>query len=234
MDICPDCAFCSLKREQCQDIKALNRVHCNPGGFSPYINPQISAQHGGEEGKVPSCVSCCSLGRSLHWELGKGRKKQGSLYPTPLQSRSSQSLEDDNVDFLRGMRLEYWCSRMAIYGCKDPAVTLWLKAEYDGFQDGDDPKKVGDRPWMFPSLPSPLLSLTFIPMSPDLRLERSSASQLLHVQELPVPPQEHLQPDGEKQPRCLLHSPLFHDWRLHSQLQVPAGFTGPLLFLLGG
>lgn len=65
------------------------------------------------------------------------------------------------MDFLRGMRLEYWCSRMAIYGCKDPAVTLWLKAEYDAFQDGDGLTKVGEHQWMFPSL--------FSSSFPDLR-----------------------------------------------------------------
>ncbi|NXH99389.1 ACRBP protein, partial [Pachycephala philippinensis] len=109
-DLCPDCAFCSLKREQCQNMETLNRVPCDSGGFSTYINPQISAQHGNAEGK----------------------------------SRSSQSLEDYNTDFLRGMRLEYWCSQMAIHGCTDPAVTFWLKAEYDAFQDGDVSKKICD------------------------------------------------------------------------------------------
>ncbi|XP_048150088.1 acrosin-binding protein [Corvus hawaiiensis] len=110
MDLCPDCAFCSLKREQCQNMETLNRVHCDSGSFSTYINPQISAQHGDAEGK----------------------------------SRSSQTLEDYNIDFLRGMRLEYWCSRLAIHGCKDPAVTLWLKAEYDAFQDRDGSRKICD------------------------------------------------------------------------------------------
>ncbi|XP_068887558.1 acrosin-binding protein [Aphelocoma coerulescens] len=110
MDLCPDCAFCSLKREQCQNMETLNRVHCDSGGFSTYINPQISAQHRDAEGK----------------------------------SRSSQTLEDYNMDFLRGMRLEYWCSRLAIHGCKDPAVTLWLKAEYDAFQDRDGSRKICD------------------------------------------------------------------------------------------
>ncbi|NXB39455.1 ACRBP protein, partial [Eulacestoma nigropectus] len=113
VDLCPDCAFCSLKREQCQNMETLNRVHCDSGGFSTYINPQISAQHGDAEGKVP---------REL----------------------SLQTLEDYNTDFLRGMRLEYWCSQMAIHGCKDPAVTLWLKAEYDAFQDGDGSSKICD------------------------------------------------------------------------------------------
>ncbi|NXB43296.1 ACRBP protein, partial [Leucopsar rothschildi] len=110
VDLCPDCAFCSLKREQCQNIKTLNRVHCDSGSFSTYINPQIAAQHGKIEGK----------------------------------SRSSQTLEHYNMDFLRGIRMEYWCSRMAIYGCRDPAVTLWLKAEYDAFQDGDGSGKICD------------------------------------------------------------------------------------------
>lgn len=47
-----------------------------------------------------------------------------------------------------------------------------------------------------------------------------------------MPPEEHLQREGEKQPRCLLHSLIFRGWPLHGQ--VPAGLTGPLLFLLGG
>ncbi|XP_014739599.1 PREDICTED: acrosin-binding protein [Sturnus vulgaris] len=110
VDLCPDCAFCSLKREQCQNIKTLNRVHCDSGSFSTYINSQISAQHGEIEGK----------------------------------SKSSQTLKHYNMDFLRGIRMEYWCSRMAIYGCRDPAVTLWLKAEYDAFQDGDGSGKICD------------------------------------------------------------------------------------------
>ncbi|XP_030803421.1 acrosin-binding protein [Camarhynchus parvulus] len=110
VDLCPDCAFCSLKREQCQNIESLNRVHCDSGAFSPYINPEISAQQGHIQG----------------------------------QSMSSQTLNDYNMNFLRGMRMEYWCSRMAIYGCNDPAVTLWLKAEYETFPDTDSSGKICD------------------------------------------------------------------------------------------
>ncbi|NXE95224.1 ACRBP protein, partial [Menura novaehollandiae] len=109
-DLCPDCAFCSLKREQCQNIKTLNRVPCDTDSFATYINPQISAQHQDAQDKP----------------------------------RSSKTLEDYDMDFLRGLRLEYWCSRMAIHGCEDPAVTLWLKEEYNAFQDGDAPSKICD------------------------------------------------------------------------------------------
>ncbi|NXA79282.1 ACRBP protein, partial [Thryothorus ludovicianus] len=101
VDLCPDCAFCSLKREQCQNVETLNRVPCDSGAFSTYMNPQISAQYWGTEEK----------------------------------SSSSETPENYNMDFLRGMRMEYWCSRVAIYGCNDPAVTVWLKIEYDAFQD---------------------------------------------------------------------------------------------------
>ncbi|XP_042723814.1 acrosin-binding protein isoform X1 [Lagopus leucura] len=45
MDLCPACAFCSLKMEQCQNIYNLRRVRCETGSFIAYINPQISTQH---------------------------------------------------------------------------------------------------------------------------------------------------------------------------------------------
>ncbi|XP_063249501.1 acrosin-binding protein [Prinia subflava] len=110
VDLCPDCAFCSLKREQCQNIETLNRIPCDSGSFSTYINPQISSQYEDEEGK----------------------------------SKSSETLEDYDMDFLSGTNLEYWCSRMAIYGCKDPAVSFWLKVDYDAFEDGDGSGKICD------------------------------------------------------------------------------------------
>ncbi|XP_009945832.1 PREDICTED: acrosin-binding protein [Leptosomus discolor] len=53
MDLCPDCAFCSLKMEQCQN-KILHRVDCKTGSFITYINPQISAQHQAAGNKISS------------------------------------------------------------------------------------------------------------------------------------------------------------------------------------
>ncbi|KAJ7413574.1 hypothetical protein WISP_89471 [Willisornis vidua] len=110
MDLCPDCAFCSLKMEQCRNIKTVNRVQCNRGDFHTYINPQILAQHQDAENKT----------------------------------RSSETLEDSDTDFFRGLRSEYWCSQMAIHGCKDPTVALWLQAEYAAFQGGSSPSKICD------------------------------------------------------------------------------------------
>ncbi|XP_010022073.1 PREDICTED: LOW QUALITY PROTEIN: acrosin-binding protein [Nestor notabilis] len=110
MDLCPHCAFCSLKREQCQNIHTLNRVHCETGNFSPYINPQILAQH------------------------------QAASNKTSFPDTS----EYYGMDVFRGLRAEYWCSRMATYGCEDVRVALWLKAEYTAFKDGDNPNQICD------------------------------------------------------------------------------------------
>uniref|UniRef100_A0A8V0ZRI2 Acrosin-binding protein n=1 Tax=Gallus gallus TaxID=9031 RepID=A0A8V0ZRI2_CHICK len=52
MNLCPACAFCSLKVEQCQNIYHLRRVHCKTGSFITYINPQISTQHRAAGNKV--------------------------------------------------------------------------------------------------------------------------------------------------------------------------------------
>ncbi|NXW30991.1 ACRBP protein, partial [Phaetusa simplex] len=117
MDLCPNCAFCSLKREQCRHIKNLKRVHCETGVFNPYINPQISAQY-----------------------QAAGNK-----------TSSPETSEYYGVDIFRGLRVEYWCSRIATRGCEDPRVALWLKAEYTAFQDGDAPSQVGAQ-WVLPSL----------------------------------------------------------------------------------
>uniref|UniRef100_A0A674I8M1 Acrosin-binding protein n=1 Tax=Terrapene triunguis TaxID=2587831 RepID=A0A674I8M1_9SAUR len=48
MDLCPDCAFCSLKREQCHGVSDLRRVHCNVGRL-PVSNPLLCWQVGSLE-----------------------------------------------------------------------------------------------------------------------------------------------------------------------------------------
>lgn len=80
MDLCPDCAFCSLKREQCQNIESLNRVHCGSGAFSPYINPEIAAQHGRIQGQVPSQL-CLLLLCSCTGSWGGGERSMAHFIP---------------------------------------------------------------------------------------------------------------------------------------------------------
>uniref|UniRef100_A0A452IP90 Acrosin-binding protein n=1 Tax=Gopherus agassizii TaxID=38772 RepID=A0A452IP90_9SAUR len=47
MELCPDCAFCSLKREQCRGVSDLRRVHCD--GHSPVSNAPLCLQVGSLE-----------------------------------------------------------------------------------------------------------------------------------------------------------------------------------------
>ncbi|OXB76274.1 UNVERIFIED_CONTAM: hypothetical protein H355_014682 [Colinus virginianus] len=110
IDLCPACAFCSLKMEQCQNIYNLRRVHCEKGSFTAYINPQISTQH-----------------------RDAGNK---TSFPKPLEFSGTQ--------VSGGLRPEYWCSLIAIQGCDDPRVMLWLQAEHATFQVGDDPSQICD------------------------------------------------------------------------------------------
>uniref|UniRef100_A0A663F6Z9 Acrosin-binding protein n=1 Tax=Aquila chrysaetos chrysaetos TaxID=223781 RepID=A0A663F6Z9_AQUCH len=168
VDLCPDCAFCSLKREQCLNIRNLDRVRCQTGSFTAYINPQIS---------------------------------HGSLYPNPLQTSSPETSEY----YGRGLRMEYWCSRIATHGCEDPRVTLWLKAEYAAFQDGDAPSQICDS--------DGLRHPNYCMFKSHQCLQQSLYNQRVR-----------------SSPHCPLHSLLLRGWSLHSQPRVPAGLAGPLLF----
>ncbi|CAM4449876.1 unnamed protein product [Caretta caretta] len=69
MDLCPDCAFCSLKREQCHGASDLRRVHCDAGTFTTYINPEISAQYQAVGNKVGSLEAMGYYGMEVYGGL---------------------------------------------------------------------------------------------------------------------------------------------------------------------
>ncbi|NXA53250.1 ACRBP protein, partial [Nothocercus julius] len=63
MHLCPGCAFCSLKREQCQNTTSLRRVSCDTSNFISYINPRISAEHqaAGDQVSSPAALEYSGL-----------------------------------------------------------------------------------------------------------------------------------------------------------------------------
>ncbi|XP_053918371.1 acrosin-binding protein-like [Cuculus canorus] len=65
------------------------------------------------------------------------------LQAAEKETSSSQPLQVNKTENLGGPRVEQWCSRIASRGCEDPRVSLWLKAEYNAFQEGDAPAQVG-------------------------------------------------------------------------------------------
>jgi len=137
------------------------------------------------------------------------------------------------MEIFRGLRAEYWCSHMATHGCGDPRVTLWLKAEYAAFKDRDGPSQV-DAQRVLPSL---LLRFVLWPSFPSPQICDSGGVQ--HPSYCTFKSHQCLQHSLYNQkvrssPHCPLHSCLLHSWSLHSQPQIPAGFTGPLLATLVG
>ncbi|XP_040834948.1 acrosin-binding protein [Ochotona curzoniae] len=48
------------------------------------------------------------------------------------------------LDVYGGLRMDFWCARLATKGCEDTRVAGWLQTEFLSFQDGDFPTKVCD------------------------------------------------------------------------------------------
>lgn len=200
MDLCPDCAFCSLKREQCQNSSNLRRVRCGKGNFITYINPQISAQHQAMGNKVlstPPLQSACAMGG------GDGEEE--------AQLSSSHPFADRLPRALWHAVLPRAASRVLVQpdshpGLRRPSCDALAAGRVCRLPSRGHPKPGGCRVGA-PISPSPLPPLAFIPISPDLRLGWSSAPQLLRLQEPPVSAAQPPQPEGEKQPVTLPSPP---------------------------
>lgn len=65
------------------------------------------------------------------------------------------------LDMYGGLRMDFWCARLATKGCEDIRVSGWLQTEFLSFQDGDFPTKVRAFPQ---SSTLPQLSL-FLPVT---------------------------------------------------------------------
>nr|XP_006006535.1 PREDICTED: acrosin-binding protein [Latimeria chalumnae] len=48
------------------------------------------------------------------------------------------------MELYGGLRVDYWCNRLAVSGCDDERVSGWLMMEYSFFQHGDLPNKICD------------------------------------------------------------------------------------------
>ncbi|KAF3816420.1 hypothetical protein GH733_014593 [Mirounga leonina] len=48
------------------------------------------------------------------------------------------------LDMYGGLRMDFWCARLATKGCEDIRVSGWLQTEFLSFQDGDFPTKICD------------------------------------------------------------------------------------------
>ena len=60
------------------------------------------------------------------------------------------------LDLYGGLRMDFWCARLATKGCEDNRVASWLQTEFLSFQDGDFPTRVSPTP-LTTLPPGPLL-----------------------------------------------------------------------------
>ncbi|XP_036614517.1 acrosin-binding protein isoform X2 [Trichosurus vulpecula] len=52
------------------------------------------------------------------------------------------------LELFGGLRMDFWCGRLAMKGCEDTRVSSWLQTEFLSFQDGDYPSKICDSDYM--------------------------------------------------------------------------------------
>ncbi|XP_032972379.1 acrosin-binding protein [Rhinolophus ferrumequinum] len=124
-------------------------------GFGKTVCDSLGRQH------IATCPLCdfCSLKlEQCHSEANLQRQQCDSSHKTPFMSPllTSQSLSVGiqmgtvqsgrfyGMDFYGGLRMDFWCARLATKGCEDNRVASWLQTEFLSFQDGDFPTKICD------------------------------------------------------------------------------------------
>ncbi|XP_077025961.1 acrosin-binding protein isoform X3 [Tamandua tetradactyla] len=124
-------------------------------GFGKSVCDSLGRRH------VLSCAYCdfCSLKlEQCYSESNLQRQRCDSTHRTnflsPLllsqsisigtQASSTRSGRFYGLDLYGGLRMDFWCGRLATKGCEDSRVASWLQAEFLSFQDGDFPTKICD------------------------------------------------------------------------------------------
>lgn len=83
--------------------------------------------------------------------------------PHPTQAGTSESGRFYGLDLYGGLRMDFWCARLATKGCEDVRVSSWLQTEFLSFHNGDFPTKVSP-------FPSQALGGHGMPLSPQTGL----------------------------------------------------------------
>ncbi|XP_012615949.1 acrosin-binding protein isoform X2 [Microcebus murinus] len=124
-------------------------------GFGKSVCDNLGRRH------TSTCALCdfCSLKlEQCHSEANLQRQPCDHSHRTPFVSPllTSQSLSIGTqvgriemgryygLDLYGGLRMDFWCARLATKGCEDDRVSGWLQTEFLSFQDGDFPTKICD------------------------------------------------------------------------------------------
>ncbi|XP_012493350.1 PREDICTED: acrosin-binding protein isoform X2 [Propithecus coquereli] len=124
-------------------------------GFGKSVCDNLGRRH------TSTCALCdfCSLKlEQCRSEANLQRQPCDNSHRTPFVSPllTSQSLSIGTqvghmemgrfygLDLYGGLRMDFWCARLATKGCEDDRVSGWLQTEFLSFQDGDFPTKICD------------------------------------------------------------------------------------------
>ncbi|XP_058938541.1 acrosin-binding protein isoform X1 [Kogia breviceps] len=135
--------------------KAWQHLEDEIFGFGKSVCDSLGRRH------LATCTLCdfCSLKlEQCHSEANLQRQRCDSSHRTPFLSPllTSQSMSTGaqigtlksgrfyGLDLYGGLRVDFWCARLATKGCEDSRVASWLQAEFLSFQDGDFPTKICD------------------------------------------------------------------------------------------
>ncbi|XP_054999038.1 acrosin-binding protein [Sorex araneus] len=124
-------------------------------GFGKLVCDNLGRRH------MASCDLCAFCSLKLEQCLSEAnlqRQRCDRSHKTPFISPllTSQSMSTGThvgspaegrfygLDMYGGLRMDFWCARLATKGCEDTRVSGWLKTEFLSFQDGDFPTKICD------------------------------------------------------------------------------------------
>ncbi|XP_008823624.1 acrosin-binding protein [Nannospalax galili] len=124
-------------------------------GFGDSVCDSLGRRH---TAACPLCAFCSLKLEQCHTEGNVQRQQCDASHKTSFISPllSAQSISTGNqagipeggrffgLDMYGGLRMDFWCARLATKGCEDNRVSSWLKAEFLSFQEGDFPTKVCD------------------------------------------------------------------------------------------
>ncbi|XP_032329277.1 acrosin-binding protein [Camelus ferus] len=124
-------------------------------GFGKSVCDNLGRRH------IATCTLCdfCSLKlEQCHSEANLQRQQCDISHKTPFISPllTSQSMSIGTqvgtaksgrfygLELYGGLRMDFWCARLATKGCEDSRVASWLQTEFLSFQDGDFPTRICD------------------------------------------------------------------------------------------
>nr|KAF6493356.1 acrosin binding protein [Rousettus aegyptiacus] len=135
--------------------KAWKHLEDEVLGFGKAVCDNLGRRH---TAVCPLCDFCSLKLEQCHSEANLQRQQCDSSHKTPFMSPllASQSLSIGiqmgdrrsghffGMELYGGLRMDFWCARLASKGCEDNRVAGWLQTEFLSFQDGDFPTKICD------------------------------------------------------------------------------------------